>query len=102
MKVVWTLEAEKSFLAIIDYLLNRWTATEAGVFIDLVEATIDKITDHPEMFKPSQYDPESREAFLTKHTTMFYRIIENTIEIEFFWGNFQNPKRLEKRFNTPS
>lgn len=96
MKVVWSLEAESSFNAIIDFLLARWTVKEASTFIDVVENTIEKIVEHPIMFKISQYNRQSREALITKHTTMFYRIFDETIEIEYFWGNFQNPATMKE------
>lgn len=96
MKVVWTFEAEKSFNAILDYLMEVWTQKEALAFIDLVEETIENIRTHPEMFKVSPYNRVSREAVITKHTTMFYRILGELIEVEYFWGNFQDPDKIEK------
>ena len=96
MKVIWTHEAKKSFDGILDYLLNVWSQKEALAFVDLVEDTIAKIKEHPELFKISKYNHTSREAFITKHTTMFYRIWEESIEREYFWGNFQDPKKVEK------
>lgn len=99
MKVVWTFEAEKSFNAILDYLMEVWSQKEALAFIDLVEDTIENIRTHPEMFKVSPYNRVSREAFITKHTTMFYRVLDELIEVEYFWGNFQNPDKIEKLLN---
>ena len=98
MSVVWTKEARNSFNDIVDYLIESWTTKEAGLFIDMIEDTIDKIITHPELFKVSQYDKQSREAFITKHTTMFYRVKDDLIEIEYFWGNFQNPKKIKTLF----
>ncbi|MER3373984.1 MAG: type II toxin-antitoxin system RelE/ParE family toxin [Allomuricauda sp.] len=99
MKVVWTFEAKKSFNGILDYLMEMWTKKEALAFIDLVEGTIEKIKKNPEMFKVSQYDSVSREAYITKHTTMFYRILDELIEIEYFWGNFQDPDKIKRLLN---
>ncbi|MCB9425913.1 MAG: type II toxin-antitoxin system RelE/ParE family toxin [Flavobacteriales bacterium] len=95
MKVVWTQKAEISFNSIIDYLLESWSTEIATKFVNLVEHTIDMIVANPEMFKISEFDDESREALITKHTTMFYRILENEIEIVYFWGNFDNPKKIK-------
>ena len=96
MKVILTHEAEKSFNRILDYLMEVWTSKEALAFIDIVDDTVNHICVNPKMFKISQYDDQSREAFITKHTTMFYRILEDTIEIEYFWGNFQDPKKIAR------
>ena len=95
MNIIWTHEAERSFNGIIDFLLAQWTPKEANTFIDMVEATIKRIQSNPEMFKVSEYDNQSREALITKHTTMFYRIHNQRIEIEYFWGNYQDPKKLK-------
>tara|TARA_R110001583_G_scaffold27453_4_gene98131 strand:+ start:434 stop:739 length:306 start_codon:yes stop_codon:yes gene_type:complete len=94
MKVVWTLKAEKSFNGIVDYLLDAWTVDIAISFVDLVDHTVGQIVENPKMFKVSQYDKISRAALITKHTTMFYRIMGDTIEIEYFWGNFDNPEKI--------
>jgi plasmid stabilization system protein ParE len=96
MKVIWTAKAEKSFNGIIDYLLEAWTVDIATNFVDIVQHTIGLITQHPEMFKVSPYDDQSREAFITKHTTMFYRIFADSIEIEYFWGNFDTPEKIKE------
>ena len=94
MKVTWTRKADTSFNGIVDYLLDIWTVEIATNFVDEVEHTIELIVKNPEMFKVSLYDSISREAFITKHTTMFYRILDDTIEIEYFWGNFDDPEKL--------
>ncbi|WP_149275000.1 type II toxin-antitoxin system RelE/ParE family toxin [Pareuzebyella sediminis] len=86
MKVVWTQKAEKSFNGIVDYLLDAWTAEIAISFSDLVDHTEKQIVKNPKRFKVSEYDKMSREALITKHTTVFYRILNNCIEIEYFWG----------------
>lgn len=99
MNVVWTHTAEISFHAIIDFLLQRWTAKEASAFADSVESTIENIVEHPQMFKVSPYNGQSRAALITKHTTMFYRVLEATIEIEYFWSNVQNPASLRELLN---
>ena len=96
MRVIWTTKADKSFNSIVDYLLIMWNIDIATNFVDLVDNTIMLIKKNPEMFKTSKYDSNSREAFITKHTTMFYRLLEDTIEIEYFWGNFDNPKKISK------
>ena len=96
MNVKWTRKADKSFNGIVDYLLDIWTVEIATNFVDIVDHTIKLIVRNPEMFKVSQYDNISREAFITKHTTMFYRILDDTIEIEYFWGNFDDPEKINE------
>ncbi|WP_430906189.1 type II toxin-antitoxin system RelE/ParE family toxin [Maribacter sp. 2-571] len=96
MNVRWTRKADRSFNRIVDFLLDIWTVEIATNFVDIVDHTIKLIVKNPEMFKVSQYDNISREAFITKHTTMFYRILDDTIEIEYFWGNFDDPEKISE------
>ncbi|WP_411766242.1 type II toxin-antitoxin system RelE/ParE family toxin [Winogradskyella sp. A3E31] len=97
MKVVWTKQAEDSFNSTIGYLLEVWTPKDAMNFIELVDAIIAQIKSNPKMFKVSIFDNESREAVITKHTSMFYRELNKTIiEIEYFWNNYRNPEDLKK------
>lgn len=96
MNVVWTRKAESSFTGIVDYLLELWGVEVASDFVNNVEDTIELITKNPKMFKVSEYDQRSRAGFITKHTTMFYRILPETIEIEYFWGNFDNPEKIDE------
>ncbi|WP_052143687.1 type II toxin-antitoxin system RelE/ParE family toxin [Wocania ichthyoenteri] len=93
MQVAWTKQAEDSFNETVDYLLEAWTVKEANNFIELVEAIVYKIELNPKLFKVSIFDKESREVVITKHTSMFYRLLnKNTIEVEYFWNNYRNPK----------
>lgn len=96
MNVVWTRKAERSFNNILVYLLEMWNLDIANSFVDNVDHTVELITKNPEMFKVSEYDQFSRAAFITKHTTMFYRVLGETLEIEYFWGNFDNPEKIEE------
>jgi len=95
MNAVWTRKANDSFNEIVDYLIEIWTVEVAIHFVNLVDHTILLIVENPEMCKVSDYDKISRAALITKHTTMFYRILDDTIEIEYFWGNFDNPEKIE-------
>ncbi len=96
MNVIWTRKADTSFNGIVNYLLDIWNIEIASSFVDNIDNTINLIIKNPEMFKVSEYDNISREAFITKHTTMFYRVLDTTIEIEYFWGNFDNPIKIDK------
>ncbi len=97
MQVVWTKQAEDSFNKTLDYLLEIWTVKEANNFIDLVDTIIFRIKQNPKLFKVSVFDKESREVVVTKHTSLFYRILnKDTVEIEYFWNNYRNPDNLKQ------
>ena len=94
MKVVWTPTACKSFEGILNYLRVYWNKEIALDFVELVDRNIQLISCNPEMFPISKYDSQSRAAVLTKHITLFYRVLEDTLEIELFWNNLNDPKKL--------
>ncbi len=96
MKVIWTRKADASFNGVVNYLLDVWSVEIATKFVDVVDQTIELIVHNPELFKVTQYVTISREAFTAKHTAMFYRILDSSIEIEYFWGNFDGPKRINE------
>lgn len=93
MNVFWSEKGTTSFNRIVGFLLENWNVEIAINFVDIVEHTIDLIVQNPQLFKISEYDNDSREAFITKHTTMFYRIHNKTIEVQYFWGNMDNPEK---------
>ena len=95
MNVVWTPTAYNSLQEILDYLQEHWNKQIAHDFLDLVDQNFRLITSNPEMFPISKYDSQSRAAVLTKHITLFYRIIQNTLEIELLWNNLRNPRNLK-------
>lgn len=94
MNVVWTPTAYNSLQEILDYLQEHWNKQIAHDFLDLVDQNIRLIASNPEMFPISKYNAQSRAAVLTKHVTLFYRVIGNILEIELFWNNLRNPNNI--------
>lgn len=91
--VIWSIEAEASFLVVIDDLLFRWTEREANIFIDRTQTIIEKISIEPYMFRAYEKDPSIRHGILHRNVTMFYRVIDKTrtIHIMLFWSTKSNP-----------
>jgi hypothetical protein len=66
------------------------------IVVNIGENSIQLLVKNPDLFKTSEHDNVSREALITKHTTMFYSVTNNTMEIEYFWGNFENPNKIKE------
>ena len=96
MKVCWTPESKITYLKILAYLDESWSQRELQNFVDTVENVINQIIDEPYMFGASPKKKNIRKGFVTKHTTLYYRIKpgEKEIELLTFWDNRQNPDRL--------
>lgn len=43
------------------------------------------------MFKESSFEVNVRIGLITKQTSIFYRVNNNSIHILFFWNNLQEP-----------
>ncbi|MES2112954.1 MAG: hypothetical protein V4577_29665 [Bacteroidota bacterium] len=49
------------------------------------------MSTQPYMFKASSIDEHVRIAFITKQTSQFYMITDESIHLLFFWDNRQEP-----------
>lgn len=95
-KIIWSPRAEKSYNRISDYILEKWSKKEVKKFNDIASSTILKIVKNPEMFVASKKQKKIRKGFVTKHTSLIYKIKSNKIiELVYFWDNRQNPKKLK-------
>src|SRR5690606_17425491 len=92
-KVIWSDEAENSFLKVVDDLLFRWTEREANIFINRTEKLIKQISLHPYLFRAYYKDASIRQAILHKNVTMSYRVMEEsqTIRMMLFWATRTSP-----------
>ncbi len=95
MTIYWSPLADETYDEILDYLSNQWGLQITINFMDEVEHTLELIRKYPEMFEASSSHPNIRKGFITKHTTLFYEIKGNNIELLVFWNNRRNPDSLD-------
>jgi plasmid stabilization system protein ParE len=89
-KVIWTPEAESSFAGILEYLRNEWNAVVVRDFIEKVETVVQHIKRYPLAARQSGR-ADIREAVITKHNLLLYRISGNEIYLLGFWDTWKNP-----------
>ena len=96
MKIYWTPTAKATYLRIINYLEISWTSKEVNNFMDEVDSLLDQITLNPYMFEASRKKHNVRRGFVTKHTSLFYRVKprKKVIELLVFWNNRKYPGDL--------
>ena len=99
-KVIWSPKAQTSYIRIADFILKKWSLKEVKDFTDITSSTIFAITRNPELFEVSKHKKDIRRGFITKHTSLLYRIKADKIELVYFWDNRQHPKKL-KRITKP-
>lgn len=95
MKIRWSLEAEATFSAIINYLEKEWSEKVVKNFVAKTNKVINRISRNPKLFIAFG-EEEVRKAVITKQNSLFYWIdIQNEqIILLAFWDNRKNPNSL--------
>lgn len=97
MKILWTKAAQSSFDKIVDYLKNEWSLKSAIKFVSKTIIFLDILQQHPEIGRKEKIKKDLRSFVLTRQTTIFYRIKnDTTIVILKFFDTRQNPERRLK------
>lgn len=69
MQIIWSDEAVADYHQNIDYLVKEWSSQVAVEFIEDVEAAIELIKSHPELY-PLTNHQEIRKAVIRKQITL--------------------------------
>lgn len=94
-EIIWSPAAEKDFEKILDYLQNKWSDRVISKFINKVDDNIGLIIDDPKIFPVINEDLQIRKSVITKHNILFYREVNQKIEIVRIFDTRQDPKKLE-------
>lgn len=97
MKIIWSNQAQKDYYKVLAYLYENWGLNEVKSFVDKTEDVIRVIKKHPQTFVESTRKRNYRKGFVTKHNSLFYKVMPYKKEIILlaFWDNRQNPKKLK-------
>jgi plasmid stabilization system protein ParE len=94
-KVFWTEEAVRNLDEIIDYLYSMWTKREVANFKAKLSKQIDLISGNPKLFPISTFQPRLRKAVLSKQTSIFYEVKDDTIYLAYIFVNFKSTDKLK-------
>jgi len=95
-KLYWTDESLQNLDEILDYLTYYWTQKEIDHFKQKLGRMLDLIIKNPFLFPISKYNKRLRKAVLSKQTTIFYEVKENTIYLVYLFVNRKNISRIKK------
>lgn len=97
MKISWTPTARRTYFNVLDHLEKTWAEREIQNFINEVDNLLDQIKHNPGMFEESKKKKNVRKGFITKHNTLYYRVMPRKKELQLllFWDNRQDPKKLK-------
>lgn len=93
MTIIWSDEAVADYHQNIEYLLSEWSEAVAIEFINDVEAVLNLIKTHPELYPLSDFQGV-RKAVFRKQITLFFKANETKIFSSGFGINYQNPQKL--------
>lgn len=95
-EIRWTPEALSSFQKVIDYLEKNWSENEITNLVSSTERVIKFISQNPKMFRATNQE-NLREALITPHNLMIYKIKKTSIDLITFWDVRQNPKKKKRK-----
>ena len=93
-QIIWAPLAENDLSAILEYLNKNWDLKVSVNFIDLIENTIDQISNNPRQFPIIFKRKRIRKCVLTKHNSLFYRESRTRVEILRIYDTRQDPDSL--------
>ncbi len=93
-KVIWSEEAVENLKKIIKYLEDNWTEKEIKKFASKLEKQISIIQKQPNSF-PKANNFNIRRSVMSKQTTIYYNVNDESIRIVSLFDNRQNPNKLK-------
>lgn len=94
IKVLWSDEAIESLESILSYLKNNWPNTVSNSFKDKLTSTVDLLKEFPTLGINSGLKKGIRKFVMSKHVSIFYEVVSNTIIIHYLFDNRQKPENM--------
>ena len=91
-KIFWTEHAASELEKTIQYLQTEFSDREVSKPLIKLEETLELISINPKIF-PISDKRGIHKVILSKYNSMYYREINNSVEILSFFSNRQNPKK---------
>lgn len=95
-KILWTPNSIKELQNTVEYLEENFTEKEISKLAQKVESILELISHNPNLFQKSGHN-NVRKVVILKFTTLYFRIVEETVEILSFFSNRQNPSKRKIR-----
>jgi plasmid stabilization system protein ParE len=91
LQIVYTPDSLETLVSIYNFISEKFGAKSADTFVLKAEKTISLIAQFPLMFKSTSIDNDVRIGFISKQTSLFYKVTDTSIQLLFFWDNRQEP-----------
>ena len=94
-QVVISKRAETNLDAIVQYLAIEWNEKVKTDFLDDVKKITKHLSKNPFMYQEISASKQIWRCFITKHNAMYFRVVENTVQIITIHDTRKNPKSLK-------
>jgi plasmid stabilization system protein ParE len=93
LEIIWSPKALENFHAVIAYLEENWTIQVVRDFVKKTDTLISLIAEHSEMFREINKRNAVREAVVTKHNLLIYKVNKNQLILLAMFDTRQHPKK---------
>lgn len=93
-EIIWSPDAINDFESILEYLELKWSNRITRRFINKIDDNIQLIIEDPKIFPLINQEMQIRKSVITKQNTLFYREINDKIEIVRLFDTRQDPQKL--------
>lgn len=94
-EIIVSERAENNLDKIISYLLTQWNETVKNDFLDRFKNTLKLLSKNPFMFQVYSKRKNIRKCLISKQNAMYFRIVDNVVEIITIHDSRRNPKTLK-------
>lgn len=94
-ELIWSPLADDDLNNILEYLLSNWASAVAENFIDLIDNNIERVISNPRQFPLVYKTRKYRKCVITKHNTLYYKELDNSIMILRIFDTRQSPRKLK-------
>lgn len=93
VQIIWHKRASRQFANIQDYLLNEFGEIATKEFTKKVLNFLDLLIKYPELGTLENGGKNIRGFVIHRHTSLFYKAIEDKIYLLSVYDNRQSPKK---------
>ena len=91
-EIRWSSRAIEDFESVLNYLKNNWSEKEVITFIQKAEKLTTLIVHNPFIFRKTSAK-NYREALITKHNLLIYKVTKKQILVLTVWDTRMHPNK---------
>lgn len=90
--VIFSKRAENNLDDLVYYLESEWSERIKHGFLEILKQKVALLREMPFSYQASTYRKNLRRCVVTKHTSIYYQIVDNEIEVVTIQDNRKKPK----------